>query len=393
MRYTPFQKNVLNRFAFVAFCFLLTTQAQAQFSYAEQFFEKGLAAAQENDLQDAVDSYTLTLQENPNFSEALFHRSQAYFKMGKMTRAMYDLDDLLHNNPYDVRAIEFRGQIRYDMQNYEAALIDFQSVLGLHRSPEGYLNVGLVLNEMGKTTEAISAFNNALKMNPTYGEAFCGIADTYAAQGELYYNKAFEYYSIALRHNSEDVFALRNRGKLHLRMGNYDNAINDFNQSLDYVLDFEAYLHLAQCFLEKNEWTKAHRAIRDAMEIENDHPEVYFTLGLVEMETGKYNAALESFWVAKGYDTNNPEYLRQIGLAEYHLGNPYGAVRAFNDYTDKVGEDAEIEMLVAKCYDSIEATNAEIQASEAAKEEIIYAAPAIGTGGSNEFSEDMFDKE
>jgi len=299
--------------------------------------------------------------------------------------ALYDLDDLLHNNPYDVRALEFRAQVKYDMQNYESALIDFQSVLELHRSPEAYLNVGLVLNELGNTTSAIGAFNSALSMNPLYGEAFCGIADTYAAQGDT--DQAFEYYSIALSHNPEDVFALRNRGKLHLLMGNYDNAVNDFNKSLSYNLDFEAYLHLAQCFLEKNEWTKAHRAIRYAMELENDHPEVYFTLGLVEMETGKYNAALESFWVAKGYDTNNPEYLRQIGLAEYHLGNPYGAVRAFNDYTNKVGEDAEIEMLVAKCYENIEEENATIQA---AQEEVIFDAPAVKT---DEFSEDIFDKE
>jgi len=385
MRYTPFQKNVFIRFAFVVSCFLLTTQVQAQFSYAEQFFAKGQAAAQEDNLQDAVDSYTLTLQENPKFTEALFQRSQIYVKMGKLMSALYDLDDLLHNNPYDVRALEFRAQVKYDMQNYESALIDFQSVLELHRSPEAYLNVGLVLNELGNTTSAIGAFNSALSMNPLYGEAFCGIADTYAAQGDT--DQAFEYYSIALSHNPEDVFALRNRGKLHLLMGNYDNAVNDFNKSLSYNLDFEAYLHLAQCFLEKNEWTKAHRAIRYAMELENDHPEVYFTLGLVEMETGKYNAALESFWVAKGYDTNNPEYLRQIGLAEYHLGNPYGAVRAFNDYTNKVGEDAEIEMLVAKCYENIEEENATIQA---AQEEVIFDAPAVKT---DEFSEDIFDKE
>ena len=387
MRYTPFQKNVFIRFAFVAFCFMLTTQIQAQFSYAEQFFAKGQVAAQEDNLQDAVDSYTLTLQENPNFTEALFHRSQVFIKMGKLRSAMYDLDELLHSNPYDVRALKFRAQVNYDMQNYEAALIDFQSVLDLRRSPEGYLNVGLVLNEMGNTTGAIDAFNSALAMNPTYGEAFCGIADTYAVQGDI--EQAFKYYSIALRHNSEDVFALRNRGKLHLLMGNYDNAINDFNQSLEITLDFEAYLHLAQCFLEKNEWTKAHRAIRYAMEIENDHPEVYFTLGLVEMETGKYNAALESFWVAKGYDTKNPEYLRQIGLAEYHLGNPYGAVRAFNDYTNMVGEDAEIEMLVSKCYENIEEANAQIEKIEAT-EEVIYTAPAVN---STDFSEDIFDKE
>lgn len=389
MRYTPFQKNVFNRFTFVALCFMLSTQVQAQFSYAEQFFAKGQVAAQENNLQDAVDSYTLTLQENPTFTEALFHRSQAYFKMGKMTSAIYDLDDLLHNNPYDVRALEFRAQINYDMQKFESALIDFQSALSLHRSAEAYLNIGLVLNEMGNTTGAIGAFNSALTMNPVYGEAFCGIADTYAAQGEAYYDQAFKYYSIALQHNPEDVFALRSRGKLHLIMGNYDNAISDFNTSLSFVLDFEAYLHLAQCFLEKNEWKKAHRAIRYAMEIENDHPEVYFTLGLVEMATGKYNAALESFWVAKGYDTKNPEYVRQIGLAEYHLGNPYGAVRAFNEYTDKVGEDAEIEMLVAKCYDNIEEANAAIQATEP-EEKIIYAAPAVN---SDEFSDDIFDKE
>lgn len=388
MRYTPFQKNVFNRFAFVAFCFMLTTQAQAQLSYAEQFFAKGQIAAQEENLQDAVDSYTLTLQENPNFTEALFHRSKAYFKMSKMTSAMYDLDDLLHNNPYDVRALDFRAQINYDMKNYEAALIDFQSVLELHRSSEGYLNIGLVLNEMGNTTGAIGAFNNALSMNPTLGEAYCGIADTYVAQGDA--ERAFEYYTIALSHNPKDIFTLHNRGKLHLLMGNYDNAVNDFETSLTYTVDFEAYLHLAQCYLEKHEWTNAHRAIRSAMEMENDHPEVYFTLGLVEMATGKYDAALESFWVAKGYDTNNAEYLRQIGLAEYHLGNPYGAIRIWNDYTDAIGEDAEIEMLIAKCYESIEATDTEIQVAE---EEIIYAAPVVNTSNYSEFSEDIFDKD
>jgi len=391
MRYTPFQLKKVIRSVIAAFCLLMTTNIIAQLTHAEQFYSKGQTAYEAKNLQDAVDNYTLTLQENPNFADARFSRSKAFFAMGKMNRALYDLDDLIHSNPYDVRALEFRGQVYYDLRNYEGALIDFETVISHHRSPEGYLNVGLVANAMENPDAAIRAFSDALSMDPYLSAAYCGIADAYVIKGEDFFRQAFDNYSIALRYDREDAFTLRNRGKLHLSLGNFENAVQDFQASLSYEMNFEAYLHLAQCFLEQREWKKAHRSIRYAMELENDHPEVYFTLGLVEMETGKYPAAVESFWVAKGYDTKNPEYTRQIGMAEYLNGNPYGAVRAFNEYLDMIGkEDAEVQDLVTLCYENIEETDYEIQQAE---DKVYYASPAKVSTESNDFSEDIFDKE
>lgn len=395
MRITPNQLTILGQGLFFAFCILLNSTIIAQNFNEDFLFEKGVSAQQDASPTAAEEYFSLVIKENPNYTDAYFQRSKAYIKMGKYHKAIDDLKTVIHENPYDVRALDTRGQVHYEQKNYEKSLRDFQKVLQFKKSPEAYLNVGLTLQAMEMHDDAILAFTTATEMNPLFAEAYCGIADSYIGKGEYYYSDAMHYFAVALQYKPQDYITLNNRGKLYMRMGDYDRAILDFEKSSNFAHDFEAYLHLAQCYLEKKKWREAHLNIGRAVDLNKNHPEVYFTLGLIETTTGKYEDALSSFWAARGYDSDNTIYIKQVGIAEYNLGESYDAIETFNEYLDMVGTDEEVEVLMEKCYAHIEQMNMPViekQQKQNIQPSSSRANQTSPTSTDDGFTNDLFDR-
>lgn len=348
------QSRALAAFA-LSFCLLLTCNLSAQFTNADYLYDKAVSFQEEKDLHKAEEYLTLTINDNPNYTDAFLRRSEVYYRLEQFNKALDDLNTVIHENPYHVDAIELRATVHFAQKNYKAALDDYNLMQSYHRSAEGYLQIGLTLAAMRHYDDAVAAYRAATEMNPLLAEAYCGIADVLVAKGAYNYNEAFTYYEKALLYNPDDYVTLNNRGMLYMLVENYDAAIRDFKASTAVEADYQAHLCLAQCYLENQQWKEAHRAIARAAELNYEHPEVYFTFGLIELTTGKYEAALNSFLAAQNYDADNPNYIKYAGIAEYNLGEPYEAITTFNTYLNQLGtEDEEVNQYVDDCYARIE---------------------------------------
>jgi len=90
---------------------------------------------------------------------------------------------------------------------------------------------GISLLEEGQYEQAILEFNQAIALDPQYGDAFNnrGVAYTYVGE----YDKAIADFSkaIELDLTFSDVF--NNRGVAYAHVGEYDKAIADFNKAIE----------------------------------------------------------------------------------------------------------------------------------------------------------------
>jgi len=93
-------------------------------------------------------------------------------------------------------------------------------------------SLGLALNQMGKTGEAIDAFKKCVSLDPFHAKAYNNLGVAYMEQGDI--KKAQEAYFKAISINPAHSKAYFNLAQIALRMGERDKAVSYLQKGLTY---------------------------------------------------------------------------------------------------------------------------------------------------------------
>lgn len=86
-------------------------------------------------------------------------------KEGRVTRALDALNLLVSDYPQDVSLLLMRANLEVDQQQWELALLDMEEAIRIDdRNAESYLMKGNICLELGKKSEARSAFEKAVSL-------------------------------------------------------------------------------------------------------------------------------------------------------------------------------------------------------------------------------------
>lgn len=180
-----------------------------------------LAGAQrlQNKLDDAIVSYTKTIEYLPEYGDAYLRRGIVWFKKGDYLVAALDFEfasTLNYNDPRPEMwrglalsmigqtrlaisahsaAIDFdslyvparvnRGLAYMELQDYIAATIDFSEAIRLEPSnPQHYYKRGVALAKRGMTDRAIASYNEAIRLDPKSAEAYYNRGVAYSQLGK-----------------------------------------------------------------------------------------------------------------------------------------------------------------------------------------------------------------
>ncbi|HEX2270706.1 MAG TPA: tetratricopeptide repeat protein [Pyrinomonadaceae bacterium] len=152
------------------------------------------------------------------------------------------------------------------------------------------LDKGKELYRDDQDTEAVAAFEQAVKLDPDLAEAHFRLALGYEAldkreEAESQYKKAVEAYKKHLDGNPDDAEAHYNLGQTYANLGQYSEAIREYRQ---------------------------------ATRLKTDDPDIYYDLGLAHTKLAQYDAAAAAFSKSLEID---PEYYRaQDALEEAREG-------------------------------------------------------------------------
>ena len=141
------------------------------------------------------------------------------------------------------------------------------------------LEKGKQLYRDDQDTEAVAAFEHAVKIDPDFAEAHFRLALAYEAVGkseeaEREYKKAAEGYKKYLESNPDDAEAHYNLGQTYANLANYSEAIREFRQ---------------------------------ATRLKADDPDIYYDLGMAHTKLAQYDAAAAAFTKSLEID---PDYYR-----------------------------------------------------------------------------------
>jgi tetratricopeptide (TPR) repeat protein len=109
----------------------------------------------------------------------------------------------------------------------------------------------------GQYEQAISHYNQAIEINPTFASAYISRGVAYA-QSRGQYDQALSDFSKAIEISPQFAKAYKDRGFTYYKKGQYDQAITDYSKAVEINPKFaEAYFNRAVAYYSKGEYEKA----------------------------------------------------------------------------------------------------------------------------------------
>jgi tetratricopeptide (TPR) repeat protein len=118
------------------------------------------------------------LESHPGFVHARQSLAQTLFDIREFDEAVTELDWLLAHDPTDDRSIILRAAALNELARYEEITEATAAVLKrFPDQPRVWLVRGNCLRRLGRIEESIAAYNKAIACEPTFAEAYWGLAN------------------------------------------------------------------------------------------------------------------------------------------------------------------------------------------------------------------------
>ena len=170
---------------------------------AEAYYLKGMVFYEKEDTAKAISSFITAVEQESNYYEA-------YIQLG-----------VLHFNQDNTLAKEY-----------------FKNALKLKpENPEALYNYGLWCQEHGEYNEAIETYHKIIELTP-YREPYFNLGFIHQEYLNVY-DVAIGFYTEAIGSDKNYYQAYYNRGLCHEKIGNYDQAEQDFKAALKIKSDYD----------------------------------------------------------------------------------------------------------------------------------------------------------
>lgn len=197
----------------------------------------GEIRTQKDDLDGAVEAYSIGLNRNPKSMRMLEGRASALIQLGRESEAGQDLESALQLDSLRVWPRIMRAMIYMSKGEYEKAKKDYTTLLVFHPgNAEAYLGLARIYAAEGKEIEAITAFQKSILHDPdemTYMYYIAFLAD----QGKL--SEAAEELRVAMNKYPRRGNFFLLRAYLHKLSYRNEEAEIDRKLALEYGADKE----------------------------------------------------------------------------------------------------------------------------------------------------------
>lgn len=144
----------------------LLSCSEQKVNRADQYFEKG-------EYELAAQTYSENLKTKPTDVKMLYNRGRAYQEMGDFSKAQADFENALSQDPNNFQVLLSLANVQIQQKNYAPALLYASKAEEIPGAPAmaSFLK-GRALHQMGLTDEALKAYENAIRLDSEFGQAY-----------------------------------------------------------------------------------------------------------------------------------------------------------------------------------------------------------------------------
>lgn len=203
-------------------------------------------------------------------------------------------------------------------------------------SAEDWFIRGLDAANKQEYYEAVTYFSKAIKLSGTDDDSVNSYYNRGTAKLKLgQYSEAIQDYDEAIKLNSRFVEAYNNRGAIKATLGQYAESIQDYDKATELNPKYEqAYYNRGTAKAKLGQYTEAIQDYDKAIELNPKYAQAYYNRGNAKTRFGDYNKAIQDY--DKAIELNS-----EFAKAYYNRGNNKTKLRqyseAIKDYDKAIG--------------------------------------------------------
>lgn len=184
------------------------------FREAQYEYERGVALFNQGNFEEAIVHFQKATEIDSNYFQAYLYLGRSYLSLNQWRLAITPLRTAYQISPTETKsealnllidALYGAAVTKLDKGDFESSLGLFREILQLQptstRAKEGTVNAllsyGSKLLSQGRSSEALKAYSEALKLSPNNLQGVLGLAQAYFRNGD--FSKAMNALSDALR--------------------------------------------------------------------------------------------------------------------------------------------------------------------------------------------------
>jgi len=203
----------------------------------------------------------------------------------------------------------------------------------LARDPEdieAYSILGMALMKLGKTEEAIQAWQSAVALKPFNFEINNLLAFAFTKLENL--EQAIHYYNKALRIRPNSSTAHSNMGLVLIQLGRFDAAISHLSEALRFAPDtIGTHNNLGAALARQGKIKEAIHHFSEVLRLKPNDVEAHYNMGLSLTELGNIQEAANHYAEAIRIMPDNAEVHNNLGASLVRLGRLKEARHHFSE--------------------------------------------------------------
>ena len=198
---------------------------------AELVIRQGFDLLREGEHDRAIEKFAAALRHDPQNSQALLGRGQAWRAKGDFATSLRDLDEAIRLKPDDAELLGNRANTRHHLGDISGAIADYDRAIAL--APQMvwlHGGRGTVLHADDQIDAAIADYDRAIALDPNDHLAFRNLGMALATDGD--YEAAATSYTEAIRLNPADAQSHLYRAEARFHIEDFEAAISDFDEAI-----------------------------------------------------------------------------------------------------------------------------------------------------------------
>jgi tetratricopeptide (TPR) repeat protein len=158
------------------------------------------------------------------------------------------------------------------------------------------------------------------------------------------YTEALNAFDDAIRTDPDNADAYYNRGVLRLQqLSNPGGAIDDLNRAVEIRPEWaEAHLQLGVALLETGRENQAYDALKKSMELGSSSAGAAYRIGQLEQQDGNYREAIDAYTTAIYSNARTPEPYSALGRLYLEFGHYAEARQVFENGVENNPNDPQL---------------------------------------------------
>ncbi len=236
--------------------------------------------------EKAIESYHLALKINPNYVTAWHNKGNSHIYLGEYRKALECYDEIIQLQP----------------KNYQA-----------------YFDKAFAYARLGRSRAAKKWADEGVKRGKIE------IDELLIYKGEIYeeiddYKGAIIIYQRAREKNPSNLEALKKIADALMDLGRYHEAIENYDDYLDYVPDDEeVWNNKGYGLFSLGHYQESKACYQRALNIDPHYGPAHYNMGYLLHTSGDYKEAIIHYKEASKYNTDNEVLWNNLGNALYNL--------------------------------------------------------------------------